>query len=590
VAAAVESQPRSFCGRLRRIGDPGPPVRVLNMSNSKRKLVGRLDRDVADDRGRVDDARWNEERYRTLFDLGPVAVYSCDAAGVIQEYNRRAVELWGREPAAGDTDERFCGSFKLFRPDGRFMPHDQCPMAEVVAGTLAEACDEEVVIERPDSSRITVVVNIRPLKSDRGAIIGAINCFYDITARKETEERLRDSDRRKTEFLAMLAHELRNPLAPILNSLAIMRSAGKLETPTRPATGPVDTAMGVLDRQVGQMVRLVDDLLDAGRISLGKLVLRRERVELSSVVHHAVEAARPLCDSLDQELTVTLPQEPVYLNADPTRLAQIVGNLLNNACKFSDRGGRIRLTVERTPPTGAGAIEHASTGLPPSVVIRVRDTGLGIAADQQRHIFEMFTQADTALQRSASGLGIGLALVKTLTQMHGGTADVSSAGIGQGSEFIVRLPILLETAAPTPPAVTRDPAVTATGLRILIVDDNWDAAHMLAMLLQLRGYETHTAHDGVEAVEATTRLHPDLILLDIGLPRLNGYEAARRIREQHKQECPVLVALSGWGQDEDRRRSQEAGFDAHVVKPVDEIALVKLVVDLGARKQEVSRS
>jgi CheY-like chemotaxis protein len=220
----------------------------------------------------------------------------------------------------------------------------------------------------------------------------------------------------------------------------------------------------------------------------------------------------------------------------------------------------------------------------------VRDTGLGIAADQHSHIFEIFTQLDTALQRSASGLGIGLALVKTLTQMHGGTVDVNSAGIGQGSEFIVRLPILEETAALMPPAPTRDPAVTATGLRILIVDDNRDAANMLAMLLQFSGHETHTAHDGVEAVEATTRLQPDLILLDIGLPRLNGYEAARRIREQHKQRSPLLVALSGWGQDEDRRRSEEAGFDAHLVKPVDEDALRKLLVGLGARKTEVTSS
>ena len=574
----------------------------MTMTNSKREWVDRRN-DVADHR-RVDDAvRWNEERYRTLFDLGPVAVYSCDASGVIQEFNRRAVELWGCEPAVGDTDKRFCGSFKLFRPDGSFMPHETCPMAEVVAGTLSEACDEEVVIERPDSSRITVVVNIRPLKSDRGAIIGAINCFYDITARKETEEKLRDSDRRKTEFLAMLAHELRNPLAPILNSLAVMRSTRKLESSSSPSTAtlgqwsgesrpaptsPVDKAIDVLGRQVGQMVRLVDDLLDAGRISAGKLVLRKERVELSSVVHHAVEAARPLCESLDQELTVILPDVPVYLNADPTRLAQIVGNLLNNASKFSERGGRIWLTVERTETSGASALEQASGGLPPNVVIHVRDTGLGITADQQSRIFEMFTQVDTELQRSVTGLGIGLALVKTLTQMHGGTVDVSSAGIGQGSEFIVRLPILVETAALTPPAVTRDP-VAATGIRILIVDDNRDAADMLAMLLQLSGHEAHTAHDGMEAVEATTRLQPDLVLLDIGLPRLNGYEAARRIREQHKQGArPVLVALSGWGQDEDRRRSEEAGFDAHLVKPVDEIALRKLLVDLGARKQEVT--
>ena len=293
--------------------------------------------------------RWNEERNRTLFDLGPLAVYSCDAAGVIQEFNRRAVELWGREPLVGDTDKRFCGSFKLFRPDGSFMPHEQCPMAEVLAGMLSEACDAEVVIQRPDGSRITVIVNIRPLRDEDGNIIGALNCFYDITASKETEKALRDSDRRKNEFLAILAHELRNPLAPICNALEVMRRVRKADSvgpAASPAKHPLDAAMDVLDRQVGQMVRLVDDLLDAGRISRGKMVLRRERVELSSVICHAVESVRALSDSLQQELTVTLPQAPVYMNADPTRLAQIVGNLLNNACKFTDRGGRIWLTVE----------------------------------------------------------------------------------------------------------------------------------------------------------------------------------------------------------------------------------------------------
>jgi two-component sensor histidine kinase len=286
--------------------------------------------------------------------------------------------------------------------------------------------------------------------------------------------------------------------------------------------------MDVLDRQVGQMVRLVDDLLDAGRISRGKMVLRKERVELSSVVHHAVEAVRPLCESSDQELTVTLPQEPVYLNADPTRLAQIVGNLLNNACKFSDRGGRIWLTVERTEETAGDTVNTAS-GHPATVVIRVRDTGIGIATHQRTRIFDMFTQGDTSLERAVTGLGIGLTLVKTLTQMHGGTVDVTSAGIGQGSEFIVRLPILMEETASVPRhAMTREPALTAKGLRILIVDDNRDAAGMLAMLLQFSGHETHMAHDGVEAVAATAKLQPDVILLDIGLPRLNGYEAARK--------------------------------------------------------------
>jgi CheY-like chemotaxis protein len=292
-------------------------------------------------------------------------------------------------------------------------------------------------------------------------------------------------------------------------------------------------------------------------------------------VHHAVEAARPLFESLDQTLTVVLPDVPVYLNADATRLAQIVGNLLSNASKFSEPDGHIWLIVERAD----------EDGLPPGVTIRVRDTGLGIAAEQQSRIFDMFAQVDAPLERPGTGLGVGLALVKTLTELHAGTVDVSSAGIGQGSEFIVRLPILIESAAATPRAVPAAPAVAAQALRILVVDDNRDAADMLALFLRLGGHEAHTVHDGVAAVEATTRLQPDLVLLDICLPGVNGYEAARRIRKQHKQSGgPVLVALSGWGQDQDRRRSEEAGFDAHLVKPVDESDLCTILANVRSRK------
>ena len=579
-------------------------VTVSPIRDSQGTVVGasKIARDITE-RNWVETAvRDSEERYRTLFDLGPVAVYSCDAAGVIQTFNRRAAELWGREPAPGDTDQRFCGSFKMFRPDGRFMPHEQCPMAEVVAGTISEARDAEVLIERPDGTRVTVVVNIRPLKNQHGDITGAINCFYDITERKQAEEALRDSDRRKNEFLAMLAHELRNPLAPILVSIEILRRAHGVEgshrqrsqgradessATTHDASHRVDHALDVLQRQVGQMVRLVDDLLDAGRISRGKIDLRRERVELSSVVYHVVDAARPISEGRDQELTVTLPSVPVYLDADPTRLAQIVGNLLNNACKFTERGGHIWLTVERDEESGADRAEGASTRFAPQVVIRVRDTGIGIAADQLEHVFDMFTQVDTSLERSLTGLGIGLTLVKTLTEMHGGSVEVRSDGIGQGSEFVVRLPIAVETDTPASRPMAAQPVAT-TPLRILIVDDNRDSADMLAMLLQFAGHETFAAHDGLAAVEAAATLDPDVILLDIGLPLLNGYEAARRIREQQGQKRrPLLVALTGWGQNEDRRRSEEAGFDAHVVKPVDDAVLGRLLAEFSAGKHEV---
>ncbi|MBK5297546.1 MAG: PAS domain-containing protein [Vicinamibacteria bacterium] len=427
----------------------------------------------------------------------------------------------------------------------------------------------------------TMLLNARRVHEPVGTTERILLAFDDITERKQAEDASAEADRRKNEFLAMLAHELRNPLAPIRNALEIIRRAKGNESMTSPMTAtpthepatrrldaghPVDSAVDMLERQVGQMVRLVDDLLDANRISRGKLELRRDRVELSSVVYHAVEGARPLCESLGQKLTVTLPPDAVYLNADPTRLAQIVGNLLNNASKFTDRGGRIWLTVERGTP---------------DVVIRVRDTGIGIASDQLPRIFDMFMQVDTSIERSVTGLGIGLTLVRTLVQMHGGTIDVSSGGVGLGSEFVVHLPLMVGTPAPPPEPATTVPAATGA-LRILVVDDNRDSVESLAMLLQFSGHETHMAHDGVEAVEAAARLRPDVILLDIGLPGLNGYEAARRIREEQKEGGPVLVALTGWGQEEDRRRSEEAGFDAHLVKPVDFAALGTLLIDLGA--------
>lgn len=270
-------------------------------------------------------------------------------------------------------------------------------------------------------------------------------------------------------------------------------------------------------------------------------------------------------DNANHDLTVTLPQQPVYLNADPTRLAQVVGNLLNNACKFNDKGGRIWLTVERD---GGQA------------VIRVRDSGIGIAADQLPRIFDLFMQVDTSLERSVSGLGIGLALVKTLVEMHGGTVEVHSEGVGRGSEFVARLPALVESAQP-PLELSNSKPPPMTSRRILVVDDNRDSATSLAMLMELTGNETHTAHDGEEAVEAAATFRPDVILLDIGLPKLNGYEAGRKIRQQPWSKGMVLVALTGWGQEEDRQRSREAGFDGHLVKPVDLSDLEKLLAELG---------
>ena len=323
----------------------------------------------------------------------------------------------------------------------------------------------------------------------------------------------------------------------------------------------------VMERHVGQLVRLVDDLLDVSRISLGKIELRTGRVELASAVHHAVEAARSLYENMNHELTVALPAQPVYLNADPTRLAQVIGNLLNNACKFTDPGGRISLKVE---------IEGKQA------VVRVRDSGVGIAADKLPRIFDLFVQVDTSLERSVNGLGIGLTLVKNLVEMHGGTVEVYSAGVGHGSEFVVRLPVIgtIKPDQPTPPEPTVTALTATTCHRILVVDDNRNSADTMATLLRLNDYETRTAYDGLEAVASAATFQPEVILLDIGLPKLNGYEVARKIREQPWGKKIVLVALTGWGQDEHRQKSKAAGFNGHLVKPVELPALMNLLSEL----------
>jgi CheY-like chemotaxis protein len=302
------------------------------------------------------------------------------------------------------------------------------------------------------------------------------------------------------------------------------------------------------------------------RISRGKIALRPERVELTRIIDQAVEASRAQYRSMDQELTVSLPSEPVYLNADPTRLAQVVGNLLNNAHKFTDVGGRISVAVERE-----GA----------QVVIRVKDTGVGIAAEHLAGIFEMFTQVESSLERSRSGLGIGLTLVKTLVEMHGGTVEAHSDGPGRGSEFVVRLPVLRDVPESLSPAAPEHlDASPVVRRRVLIVDDNRDAAEWLATLLSLSGHETHIALDGDQAVKAAERLLPDAILLDIGLPRIDGYEVCRRIREQPWGRGLMIVALTGWGQEEDRQKSKEAGFNTHLVKPVDDEVIMNLLASL----------
>jgi signal transduction histidine kinase/ActR/RegA family two-component response regulator len=381
----------------------------------------------------------------------------------------------------------------------------------------------------------------------------------DATSRKLAERSLLDADRRKDEFLATLAHELRNPLAPIRNALEIMRLSKEALAQEK--------ARNMIERQVWQMVHLVDDLMDVSRITQGKVELRRERIDIAVAIQNAIDTSRPLIDARHHVLEVRLPPpQTVFVYADVTRLIQIVSNLLNNAAKYTPEGGRITLT----------ALEKDR-----QAIVTIQDTGTGIPADMLPRVFDMFTQVDRALERTQGGLGIGLALVRKLVEMHGGSVQARSPGLGAGSTFEVQLPALASATAQDIRQADSPQASlaqgTRNGLNVLVVDDNLDSAESLATMLGLMGCQTRTAHDGVEAVKAAEAFLPDLVLLDIGLPLLTGHEVARRIRTQDWGRAMVLVALTGWGQEEDRRKSQDAGFNHHMVKPVDLDALTQLL-------------
>ncbi len=381
----------------------------------------------------------------------------------------------------------------------------------------------------------------------------------EVVARERLDLALREADRKKDEFLAMLAHELRNPLAPIQNAVQLMDLSG-LDDPQ------LVWCREVIERQLRHLTRLVEDLLDVSRITEGKINVEREPVGLPAVVSRAIETCRPLIDARRHELIVEMPGEPVRVMGDLTRLSQVVGNLLNNAAKYTENGGRIRVTV-------------ASEG--DEAVIRVLDTGVGIPADMLPKVFELFTQVERTLDRAQGGLGIGLALVRRLVDIHGGTVVAHSDGRGKGSEFVVRLPLLQAANSPPEPAGHHaSPAGDATPHRIVVADDNEDAAASLAMLLRRSGSYVETAADGAEAVETAERVRPDIVFLDVGMPRLDGYEAARRIRAEPWGRDVALIALTGWGQEGVRSRTRAAGFDAHLVKPVDFARVTEVLAGL----------
>jgi signal transduction histidine kinase len=440
--------------------------------------------------------------------------------------------------------------------NGRDVPVKELPMQYAVAHRTHLANEIEIV--RADGSVLYVQNDVEPLYDRQGRVCGCVSVCLDMTEQKQIESVLREADRRKDEFLATLSHELRNPLAPIRNALEVMRRAGD-----DPALK--ERALAIMERQLQQLVRLTDDLLDVSRITRNRIELRRDRIDLRNVLRSAIETVEPLSDAAGHSIVVDLPESGVWVFGDFTRLAQAFANLLNNAVKYTDRGGSIAV---------AASIDADEA------VIAVSDTGIGIDPAVLPRIFDMFMQAEQGVARPRSGLGIGLTLARRLIELHDGRIDVRSGGPGEGTTFFVRLPIVNVVADPKGVAASQGEA--GPSCRVLVAEDIPDAAEMMRLMIRFMGHEVRIAADGVEAVEMAREFDPQIALLDIGMPRMDGYEAARQIRAAMGGRV-VLVALTGFGQEDDQRRAYEAGFDRHVTKPAEPDVLEELIASAAVR-------
>jgi PAS domain S-box-containing protein len=483
------------------------------------------------------------------------AIVSKSLEGRILTWNAGATRIFGYQP-----DEAIGKPITIIIPP-ELLDEERQILEKIGRGERIDHFD--TIRLTKDGRRITISLTVSPVRDAGGTVIGASKVARDVSERKRAElalqqsqEALREADRRKDEFLALLAHELRNPLAPIRYALAANKRSGR--TPEQR-----QQAEEIIERQVTHMSHLLDDLLDVSRITRGTLELKKAPIELSSVIAAAVETARPILNAKHHALAVDLPQGTVRLDADPVRLAQVFSNLLINAAKYTD-------------PEGAVRLEAGQEG--EDVVIAIRDNGIGIAADMLPRLFTVFTQANTTAARAEGGLGVGLSLVRGLVTLHGGTVTAHSDGLGKGSAFVVRLPATQAGAGPG--RVAAEKPVAGEALKILVVDDNRDAADTCAMLLELSGHHVQTAYTAREALELSATFAPQAMLLDIGLPDLSGYELARRIRATDWGHDVTLVAVTGWGQEEDRKRALDAGFDRHLVKPIAPEALDALLHSL----------
>ena len=519
---------------------------------------------TGDNRAPGAEPAWPQPRseFHQLLDRLPVGAYTCDADGLITYFNRHARDLWGREPRLNDPSERFCGSWRLSLPDGAPIRHDECWMAMALKHSKRYD-NREAVIERRDGTRRRVLVHAGQMHDEKGRLVGALSVLWDITERRAAEDAVREADRQKDDFLATLAHELRNPLAALRAGVSIVRMEnGDPETVGEHCT--------LMEHQLQQLARLVDDLLDRSDLVHGGLALEKRRVELAVVTRIAVEQSRILVEEADHDLSVRLPEERIYLDADPQRLGQVLTNLLTNAVKYTPRGGHIELSAERD---GDG------------VRVSVRDHGFGIPPDRLETIFEMSGRVDRSIETGSRGLGIGLTLVKALVDMHGGTIEARSEGLGKGSVFSVWLPLAVETTAADAPSAATSSGGRAVTCRVLLVDDNRDVARSVARFIRLLGHDIRVAFDGPEAVQIAGEFRPDVVLLDIGLPKQNGYEVAREMRSKPWGDKMTLVAVTGWGRESDRRRSHEAGFDRHLTKPMEPDALEAFLNTCSAARE-----
>ncbi len=523
-------------------------------------------RDVSSRRSAATALQETQDRLRLMVEsVKDYAIFALDSRGLVTSWNPGAERVFGysSEEMAGRSAEVLWTI-----PDRLAGAYDK----ELMKAAATGRAEDERWHLRKDGSQFYASGVVTPIFDRSGMVAGFTKVARDITDRKRAEDALRDADRRKDEFLAMLAHELRNPLAPISNALHLVRLQGGVT----PSTGP---GLDVIERQVEHLVRLVDDLLDVSRITRGQIKLQKQDLDLANVISRAVESSRPLIEARRHTLEVQLPEVPLIVEGDIVRLAQVILNLLNNAAKYTPEGGKIWLSVARQVGEAAASNKSSpATNALSMAVVRVRDTGMGIPADMLRGVFDLFTQVERTLDRAEGGLGIGLSLVRSLTEMHGGKVEVLSDGLGQGCEFIVRLPLVDRAAgADLPENAASGTAALPQGRRILVVDDIRDSADSLATLLRLLGNDVRTAYEGRQALAVASSYSPHLVLLDLGLPGMNGYEVAKQLRAMPSHDPRILVALTGFGTEEDRRLTREAGFDHHLVKPVDFEALQKLL-------------